>query len=135
MSLILKDILKAFEQEIPLSYQEPWDKSGLQIGSRAQKINRVLFAYDACHEVLRFAAKNKINLIITHHPLSLSDTKNLSLDSYEGEIFRLAAKNDIAIYTAHTSHDSSPHSLNRHYAKSPWLSLKGHIITTITSDC
>jgi len=117
MILLLNDIIKAFEQEIPLSLQEPWDKSGLQIGSKRQKIRNVLFAYDACHEVLRYAAKNKIDLIVTHHPLSLSDIKNLSLDSYEGEIFRLAIKNNIAIYTAHTSHDSSPHSLNRHYAK------------------
>lgn len=117
MTLLLNDILKTFEQEIPLSLQEPWDKSGLQVGSKRQKISNVLFAYDACHEVLRYATKNRIDLIVTHHPLSLSDIKNLSLDSYEGEIFRLAIKNDIAIYTAHTNHDSSSHSLNRHYAK------------------
>ncbi len=115
--LLLADIIKTFEKEIPLSLQDSWDKSGLQVGSRSQKIKNVLFAYDACHEVLRFAAKNKIHLIVTHHPLQLKDYKNIDLDSYEGEIIRLAIKHGIAIYTAHTNHDASKHSLNRHYAK------------------
>lgn len=122
MALLLNEIIYAFEKEIPLSYQEPWDRSGLQVGSKRQKIRNILFAYDACHEVLRHAVKNKVDLIVTHHPLGLSDTKNMSLDSYEGKIFRLAIKNDIAIYTAHTNHDSSPLSLNRHYAKKMGLS-------------
>lgn len=117
MALLLKEIISRFEQEIPLAYQEPWDRSGLQIGSLKERIKTVLFAYDACHEVLRHAVRKKANLVVTHHPLQLKDYKNIDLDTYEGETIRLAVQNNIAIYSAHTSHDSSPLSLNRHFAK------------------
>ncbi len=117
MPLLLKEIISRFEKEIPLAYQEPWDRSGLQVGSLKEKITTVLFAYDACHEVLRHAVRKKASLIVTHHPLHLKDYKNIDLDSYEGETIRLAVQNNIAIYSAHTSHDASPLSLNRHFAK------------------
>lgn len=117
MALLLKEIISRFEQEIPLAYQEPWDRSGLQIGSLKEKIKTVLFAYDACHEVVRHAVRKKANLIVTHHPLQLKDYKNIDLDTYEGETIRLAVQHNIAIYSAHTNHDSSPYSLNRYFAK------------------
>lgn len=117
MALLLKEIISRFEQEISLAYQELWDRSGLQVGSLKEKIKTVLFAYDASHEVVRHAVRKKANLVVTHHPLQLKDYKNIDLDTYEGETIRLAVQNNFAIYSAHTSHDSSPFSLNRHFAK------------------
>lgn len=117
MPVLLSDIIKQFEGKIPLSYQEEWDTGGLQVGSRSGKVTRVLFAYDPCHEVVREAVKKKAELIVTHHPLRMKPWKNLDLDSYDGKTVEEAIRNGIAIYSAHTSHDSSPHSLNRHYAK------------------
>ena len=114
MALILDEIIKRFEKVIPLSYQEEWDTSGLQVGSREQNVSKVLFAYDPCHEVIREAAKKKAQLIVTHHPLRMK--LNLDLDSYDGRTIQDAVKNGIAIYSAHTNHDSSPYSLNRHVA-------------------
>lgn len=116
MILTLKNITDLFEKTIPLSLQETWDKCGLQVGSPSQKISKVLLAYDCCHEVMEHAIKNKIDLIVTHHPLQLKDYKNIHLDTYEGRMIYLAIKHDIAIYTAHTNHDASEHSLSRHYA-------------------
>ena len=115
--MILDDIIKIFEKEIPLSDQEEWDTGGLQVGSRKAKVSKVLFAYDPCHEVVREAAKKKAGLIVTHHPLRMKPWRNLDLDSYDGKTIAEAIRNGIAIYSAHTSHDSSKHSLNRHYAK------------------
>ncbi|MDO8518811.1 MAG: Nif3-like dinuclear metal center hexameric protein [Deltaproteobacteria bacterium] len=114
--MILGDIIKQFEEKIPLSLQEEWDTGGLQVGSRQAKVSRVLFAYDPCHEVVRHAARQKAQLIVTHHPLRMKPWKNLDLDSYDGKTVEEAIRSGIAIYSAHTSHDSSPHSLNRHYA-------------------
>lgn len=117
MALLLSGILNIFEKEIPLSLQEPWDTSGLQVGSRSAKISRVLFAYDACHEVIREAVAKKIQLIITHHPLIFKPLKNLDASSYDGWTIAQAIKHGIAIYSAHTSHDNSKYSLNRFYAE------------------
>lgn len=112
MTLLLNDIISKFEIALPLDWQEPWDRCGLQVGERSQKVRSVLFAFDACHEVVRFAIKHKYSLIVTHHPLTLSKEWPTQ-DSYLNETLRLAIKNDIAIYSAHTNHDASPFSMNR----------------------
>lgn len=116
MSIELSEIIRKFEEHIPLSYQESYDRSGLQVGSRKQKVKKVLFALDVCREVLEAAIKSKADLIVSHHPLQMRDWKNIDLDSYEGGLVNLALQNNIAIYTAHTNHDASRYSLNRHYA-------------------
>lgn len=117
MSLILTNILDSFEKEVPLSLQESWDRSGLQVGSRKQRVKKVLFSLDATHEVLDEAIQKKIDLIVTHHPLQLSDFKAIDLDTYEGCMIKRAIQKNIAIYSAHTNHDASWHSLSFHYAK------------------
>lgn len=116
MSQKLQDVLNQFEARVPLSWQEPWDVSGLQVGSKDNLISKVLFAYDPCLEVVQKAIEMKAQLIVTHHPLMMSGFKQLDLDRYEGRVLELAVKNDIAIYTAHTNHDASPDSLNHRYA-------------------
>lgn len=113
----LSEILFQFEQRIPLNLQENWDRCGLQVGSLNQDVSKILFSIDICHEVIQFAVKNKIDFIVTHHPLSMSDYKNINLDTYEGQMIKTAIKNNIAIYSSHTNHDRSLESLSRYYAK------------------
>lgn len=111
----LKDIIKKWEQILPLSYQEKWDHCGLNLGNPSQNITRVLFAYDICHEVVRFAVQNKCQLIISHHPFRMRGDINIRTDSYDGQTIELCLKNNIALYSCHTNHDASALSLNRHY--------------------
>src|SRR3989338_2196043 len=79
MSLTLGEIIQTFEEHIPLSYQESYDRSGLQVGSRKLKVKKVLFALDVCREVLEAAIQSKSNLIVSHHPLQMRDWKNIDL--------------------------------------------------------
>ncbi|MBX7149485.1 Nif3-like dinuclear metal center hexameric protein [bacterium] len=112
MSLLLKQLVKIFEKKIPLTYQETWDRSGLQFKGINPKVSRVLFVYDVTRPVLRYAAKKKFELIVTHHPLYLGKRAG----EYEKSLIVFAKKHKIAIYTAHTSHDNSPFSVSRYYA-------------------
>ncbi len=113
MPLLLSEITHEFETHIPLSLQDKWDKSGLQIGSPSQKISRVLFALDLCHEVVAHAVKKKCQLIVSHHPLNLTGFQRIDLDTYEGKIIQDSMKHRIALYAAHTNHDRSQYSLAR----------------------
>lgn len=117
MPLTLKQVAAKVETYLPLHFQESYDRSGLQVGSPSQKITKVMFALDACREVIRAAKKEKAQLIVTHHPLSLSDFRNINLDTYEGSLIGEAIKNDIAIYTAHTNHDVTEYGLSHQFAK------------------
>lgn len=113
----LHDIITDFEKIIPLALQEDWDHSGLNLGSAQSKVTAVLFAYDVCMETVAAAKKRGCQLIVSHHPFRMRASVNLDLDSYEGRVIAACVKNGIALYSAHTNHDASEHSLNFHYLK------------------
>lgn len=113
----LHTIIQKFEEEIPLGFQEKWDHCGLNLGSLKQNITGILFAYDACLEVIDAAIQKKCQLVVTHHPFRMKADVNLNLDSYEGRLIQKCIQNNIALYCAHTNHDVSRHSLNFHYLK------------------
>ena len=117
MHMKLSDVIQKAEKEIPLHYQDSYDRCGLQVGSLEWDVTKVLFAYDFCHEVIDAAIKQKVQLIVSHHPLSMKDYRLIHLDSYEGQIIQKAIQHKIALYSFHTNHDVSLFSLNRFYAK------------------
>lgn len=111
----LKDILSRFEARLPLAWQESWDCSGLLLGSPEQDVTRILFAYEVCLEVINAAVKKRCQLIITHHPFRMKASVAIPTDTYEGRLIQTCLKHDIALYSAHTNHDSSSDSLNNFY--------------------
>lgn len=111
----LHRILTAFESVIPLSLQENWDHCGLNLGSRNGEITAVVFSYDVCLEAIAFAKKKKARLIVSHHPFRMKAPVSIDLDDYEGRVIKACVENGIALYSAHTNHDRSRLSLNRHY--------------------
>jgi dinuclear metal center YbgI/SA1388 family protein len=104
----LKELCSFLDSAIPLSYQEGYDNSGLQIGVPDSEVNSILLAIDITEDVIDEAVTNDCNAIISHHPLIFSPIKRLSGASMPERIVSKAIKNDIAIYSAHTNLDSIP---------------------------
>ncbi len=104
-SLIIKDILNIVEEFAPLHIQESWDNSGLCVGDENAEAKGVLLALDCSSKLIDEAVKIGANLIITHHPLIFNKLKNIRPDNEIGEVIIKAIKNDIAIYSTHTSAD------------------------------
>ena len=66
----ISDVIKTIEDFAPLSLQEPYDNSGVQIGSNLHdECTGILLAVDPTPAVIAEAKKLNCNLIITHHPL------------------------------------------------------------------
>ncbi len=103
---IIKDILNVLENNYPLKYSEKWDKSGLQVGDTTVNTSKIILALDPLEEVVNYAIKNKINLIITHHPLALKAIFPIDTQTYLGRVIKKAILNNITIYSAHTNFDS-----------------------------
>ncbi|MFW6222953.1 MAG: Nif3-like dinuclear metal center hexameric protein, partial [Bacteroidota bacterium] len=113
----IRDIISVIEEKAPLALQEDYDNAGLLTGDPADKVSGVLLTTDVTEEVVREAIKNKINLIIAHHPLIFKGLKKvLGNGSYVERTLILAIKNDIAIYAAHTNLDSVPEGVNKKIA-------------------
>lgn len=96
----------------PLSYQESFDNSGLQAGLPSMEVGRVLVCLDVTEEIVDEAIERGCNMILSHHPLIFKPLKQISGLSYQQRCCIKAIKNDIAIYSAHTSLDNAPGGVN-----------------------
>ncbi|GAO28173.1 Nif3-like dinuclear metal center hexameric protein [Geofilum rubicundum] len=105
-TLQLHEIISEIESLAPPSLQESYDNSGLQTGQTAMVIKGILITLDVTEAVIEEAIAQQCNLIMAHHPLTLSGFKRLTGQSAAERILIAAVKNDLAIYAAHTNLDS-----------------------------
>ena len=105
------DIIDFMNNWAKLEYQESWDNSGVQINLNGET-NSVTIALDLTDKVIDMAIKNDSKLIITHHPMFFSGLKSIDENTYIGKIIIKAIKNNISIYSAHTSLDIAENGVN-----------------------
>jgi len=108
----INELIKVFEEIIPLDFQEDYDNCGLQIGNAQNELGRTLICFDITEEVVNEAIEKNCNLIISHHPLIFKGVKKITGSNYIERIILKAVKSDIAIYCAHTSLDNNYDGLN-----------------------
>ncbi|MBI5008059.1 MAG: Nif3-like dinuclear metal center hexameric protein [Bacteroidia bacterium] len=101
----LIELTDFLDSSIPLSFQEDYDNSGLQVGDPGMEVKSALLALDMTEEVLEEAIASGCNLIITHHPLIFSGIKRLTGKSAAEKIIVKAVRSEVAIYSAHTNLD------------------------------
>jgi len=111
------EIIKYFENKFPVELAYEWDNCGLQVGTLNSKVERVLVTLDITKNVVKEAIKNKVNLIISHHPLMFKPMKNIVFDSPKGWIIKNLIQNNIAVYSAHTNYDQAEGGMNDVLAK------------------
>jgi dinuclear metal center YbgI/SA1388 family protein len=102
----LTDLTSFLDSAVPLSFQEGYDNSGLQVGSPDREITSALLTLDITDEVLDEAGYNGCDIIISHHPLIFNCIKKLSGGTMTERLILKAIKQDIAIYSAHTNLDA-----------------------------
>ena len=135
----LIELTDFLDSSIPLSFQEDYDNSGLQIGDPGMEVKSVLLALDMTEEILDEAVASGCNLIITHHPLIFSGIKRLTGKSTSEKIIVKAVKSEVAIYSAHTNLDIFNGGVSRKMAEKLSLQnikvlspLKGRLLKLVT---
>ena len=113
----LSDFCKYLESTIPLSLQEGYDNSGLQVGSSEMEITSVLLTVDITEEVIDEALNLGCNLIISHHPLIFNGIKRITERTFTERVIVKAIKKDIAIYSVHTNLDVASFGVSRKMAE------------------
>jgi len=101
----LSELVDHLNQAIPLSLQEGYDNSGIQVGNDGREINSGLLTLDVTEEVVEEAIQRECGIIISHHPLIFNGLKHIDEKTQAGRIIFRAVKSGIAIYSAHTNLD------------------------------
>lgn len=113
----VKDITSIIEAYAPPAYQESYDNCGIQVGDKNDDVTGVLITLDVTEAIIEEAISRGCNMIVAHHPLIFSGLKRLTGANYVERIVRLAIKNDICIYAAHTNMDNVYNGVNAKIAQ------------------
>ena len=108
----VQDVVSLFDSFAPVIYQEPYDNSGLQIGSAQMEVTGILLTIDITEDVVDEAVMSGCNLIVSHHPLIFSGLKRITDASYIERTVTKAIRNNIAVISSHTNMDAAFYGVN-----------------------
>ena len=108
----VRSILQAMESLAPRSGAFEWDKVGLQFGDPEQIVDRAVVSLDRSLAAIDFAAANKAQLLLSHHPLIFQPLESITTSTYEGRAILKLAENKISFIAAHTNWDAAKGGIN-----------------------
>lgn len=108
----ISDIIKLLEDIAPSRFAEEWDNVGLQLGKKDWPVRTVWVALDPLPEVVTAACREKVDLLITHHPLIFRPLRSLDFDTPLGAVCQRAIENRLGILSAHTNLDAAADGIN-----------------------
>ena len=111
-SVRVSDIVGVMERLAPLDLAEEWDNCGLHVGSLRWPVKNIWVALDPLPSVVRAAAQERVDLLITHHPLFLRPLRVIDVDTAVGKVVETALAARMAVYCAHTNLDSAEEGVN-----------------------
>ncbi len=99
-------LIEKIEEHAQLHLQAAWDSSGVQVDSYRNEFSHLAITLDPTWQTIEKAIKHGADCILAHHPLSMPPYKLDTLSPLYKSVHQLI-KNDILLYSAHTSLDST----------------------------
>jgi len=106
----IKELLEVLDKIAPFSLQESFDNSGIQFADLDAPVAKILLSLDVTPEVLKEAIENKVDLIISHHPLIFSPLKRVT--QQDNPLLFKAITHKINLIAFHTNFDLAEKGLN-----------------------
>lgn len=107
--MTVADLVDAMERIAPLSYAEPWDRTGLLVGRLDTPLDGpVLLTIDLTEGVLAEAIDLRACAVVAYHPPIWDPIEQLTGATARGRILLGAAEAGIAIFSPHTALDATP---------------------------
>lgn len=101
-----KEIIEVLEKLSPTCYACDWDNVGLLVGRQEKEVKKVMIALDASFEVVSLAVEEKVDMLITHHPMIFSSVKQVNEEHFTTEKVLTLAERGICCYAMHTNFDA-----------------------------
>lgn len=103
--MLCRELIVGLEQLAPKKLAESWDNVGLLVGREEQEVHKIMLALDASEPVIDQCIAQKVDLLITHHPLVFSPVKQINYNEVTGRKLIKLIQNRIACYAMHTNFD------------------------------
>lgn len=108
----VRDIYNILNEWAPFRGAYDFDNVGLLVGDMEQPVHKVMLALDPSLEVIEQAVKAQVQLLITHHPLTLEKIKTVTRDTHVGRMLHMLIANQISLIAAHTNLDVAQSGVN-----------------------
>ncbi|HJZ91877.1 MAG TPA: Nif3-like dinuclear metal center hexameric protein [Gemmataceae bacterium] len=113
----ISDVCAYLDRFAPPPLAADWDNVGLLLGDGAVEAQRVLTCLTVTPAVVAEAVGERVEIIVTHHPVLFRGAKRLSTDSAEGRLLWPLARAGIAVYSPHTAFDNTTGGINDSLAR------------------
>jgi dinuclear metal center YbgI/SA1388 family protein len=105
-------IIDYLEQFAPSSLAANWDNVGLLLGERTAAVERLMTCLTVTPESAAEAVAERVQLIISHHPILFRPVKRLTDATPEGRMLLALARASVAVYSPHTAFDNTRDGIN-----------------------
>lgn len=108
----IRHVVEVMDRIAPPFLAEQWDNIGLQVGHKGWPVRKIWVALDPTVGLVEKAAEQKVDLVITHHPLLFRPLSAIELEAPTGRMIDIALAEKIGIFSAHTNLDSAEGGVN-----------------------
>jgi dinuclear metal center YbgI/SA1388 family protein len=105
-------VMACLEEMAPTRLAEEWDNPGVQVKAHSGPVRRILLALDPTLEAVRQAAREKAEILLTHHPLIFRPLSSIVDNTFPGDAVQEAVKSSVTVISAHTNLDSARGGIN-----------------------
>lgn len=108
----LPDVVAALERIAPGRLAAEWDAVGLLVAPRDAAVRRVLTCLTLTPQVAAEAVRERIDLVVTHHPLPFRPIGRLTPETGTGRVLLALVGAGCGIWSSHTAWDSAVGGIN-----------------------
>lgn len=105
-------VAAALSRLAPPALAADWDNTGLLVGDPAGPADRILTCLTVTASVVEEAVAERVQLIVSHHPVLFRGAKRLTADSPDGRLLLPLVRAGVAVYSPHTRFDNCPGGIN-----------------------
>jgi len=112
----IAEIVERLEGFAPPKLAEEWDNVGLLVGDPDWPATRILTCLTVTPATVAEAIAERVELIVTHHPLPFHPLKSITPNTTAGRLLLELIGARIGVYSPHTAFDSAQAGINQHLA-------------------
>jgi dinuclear metal center YbgI/SA1388 family protein len=108
----VREIVAFLNGFAPPALAGDWDNVGLLLGESEGPVERILTCLTVTPEMVAEAVSERVEMIVSHHPILFRATKRLSTDTSEGRLLLPLLRAGIAVHSPHTAYDNTRGGIN-----------------------